>query len=186
MSTITTFKRIRMDPADPQRKDIDIEDIAHALSLLCRGGGHLDSFFSVAQHCINCAGEAAIRGYSRTVQLACLLHDASEAYLADITRPVKRLLPEYMAIEEKLQEMIWDIYLGRKLTETENIQIREIDDAQLYYEMLTFMDERISGCAPNLYSVPDFGRKDFSIVEQQFLALFRTLADQQNGLPADP
>ena len=180
MSTITTYKRIRIDPANPKQEDINIEDIAHALSLLCRGGGHLDAFFSVAQHSINCAVEAAARGYNGTVQLACLLHDASEAYLSDITRPVKQLLPEYMAIEEKLQEMIWDLVLERKLTNAEKKQISETDDAQLYYEMLAFMNDKIFDCAPDLHSVPDFGQKDYAAVERQFLNLFRRLSDERD------
>lgn len=53
----------------------------------------------MGQHCINCAREAKARGYSERVQLACLLHDASEAYLSNVTRPVKRELPKYLEIE---------------------------------------------------------------------------------------
>ena len=68
------------DPLHPNTDLIDIEDIAHALSMLCRANGHFKSFYSVGQHCINCAKEAKARGYSSFVQLACLLHDASEAY----------------------------------------------------------------------------------------------------------
>ena len=67
------------------------------------------------------------------VQLACLLHDASEAYLSDVTRPVKRELPKYLEIEEPLQEAIWQKYLGSALTEEENSQVFRIDDAMLYH-----------------------------------------------------
>ena len=59
-------------------KDILIEDIAHALSLMCRANGHFKEFYSVGQHCIYCCEEAIKRGYSNTVALACLLHDASD------------------------------------------------------------------------------------------------------------
>ena len=51
------------------------------------------------------------------MHLACWLHDASEAYLSDVTRPVKQELPKYLEIEKPLQEAIWRKYLGLELTE---------------------------------------------------------------------
>ena len=107
MSAIMTRSHIMFDPLLPDPALIDIRDIAHSLSMLCRANGHFQSFYSVGQHCINCCNEAAARGYSRRVQLACLLHDGSEAYLSDVTRPVKEELPRYKQIEEPLQEIIW-------------------------------------------------------------------------------
>ena len=77
---ITTYTGIHFDPLAPTPEGLEIRDIAHALSLLCRGNGHVQTFFSVGQHCIHCALEAQARGMSRRVVLACLLHDASEAY----------------------------------------------------------------------------------------------------------
>ena len=84
MSYILTYKKIEFYPLNPKIEDIDIEDIAHALSLLCRANGHFKHFYSVGLHSINCASEAISRGYSQNVVLGCLLHDGSEAYLADI------------------------------------------------------------------------------------------------------
>ena len=80
--------------------DVSLKDIVHALSLLCWGGGHIKYFYSVAQHSINCMKEA--RGWSKRVQLACLLHDASEAYISDIIRPVKIYLFNYLEIENRI------------------------------------------------------------------------------------
>lgn len=99
MSYILTYKRKEFYPLEPKVEDIDIEDIAHALSLLCRANGHFKHFYSVGLHSLNCAKEAQARGYSERVMLGCLLHDGSEAYLADITRPVKRHLQKYLEIE---------------------------------------------------------------------------------------
>ena len=116
---IYTGKEVEFYPLDPREEEILIEDIGHALSLICRGNGHTNHFYSVAQHSINCAKEAKVRGYSNRVQLACLLHDGSEAYLSDITRPVKKELKEYLIIEDKLQNAIYKKYGIGDLTKEE-------------------------------------------------------------------
>ena len=81
MSAIHTFSGKKIDPCAPDSAALSVEDIAHALSLICRAGGHFPQFYSVCQHSVACAREAAARGYSVRLQLLCLLHDASEAYL---------------------------------------------------------------------------------------------------------
>ena len=83
MSTMGTFSGRRFDPLMMTPRTFVLEDIAHALSLLCRGGGQLKYFYSVGQHCINCMKEAKARGWSQRMQLACLIHDASEAYISE-------------------------------------------------------------------------------------------------------
>ena len=111
MSRIKTYTGIMVDPKNASADEICINDIAHALSMLCRANGHFPHFYSVGQHSINCAKEAEARGYSRRVQLGCLLHDASEAYLSDITRPVKPYLVGYLDIEASLQKVIFDKWI---------------------------------------------------------------------------
>lgn len=86
---------------DPTEDEIDIEDIAHTLSLLCRYGGHCKEFYSVAQHSVLCSREV-----DPYLQLEALLHDASEAYLVDMPRPIKRTLKEYTDIENRIQRVI--------------------------------------------------------------------------------
>ena len=61
MSYITTYTGKHFDPVHPDMTQVDIHDIAHALSLICRGNGQVKSFFSVGQHCINAAKEAKER-----------------------------------------------------------------------------------------------------------------------------
>ena len=82
---ISTFSGRRVYPLDPRPDEIAVEDIAHALSLVCRFTGHVRELFTVGQHSLlvslRCPPEHALWG---------LLHDASEAYLADVARPVKR------------------------------------------------------------------------------------------------
>mgnify|MGYP003310119605 CR=1 FL=1 len=116
---ITTANKVHFKPLEPQKEDILIEDIAHALSLMTRANGHFPEFYSVGQHCVGCFREAAARGLSDRIQLMCLLHDASEAYIADITRPVKRELKEYLSIESRLQDAIYERFLGKLPTEEE-------------------------------------------------------------------
>lgn len=178
MSYITTYTKIHIDPLTPKSSDLCIEDIAHALSLLCRAGGHFKHFYSVGQHSINCMREAKARGYSEKVQLACLLHDASEAYLSDITRPVKAAFPEYRKVEHALQTMIWDKFLSSPLTDNEYKQVFEVDDALLYYEFLHFMQEAVLNFTPELSSVPVFEFVGFEETEKEFMRCFASLSQQ--------
>lgn len=85
-------------PLDPRPSDIDIEDIAHALSMICRFGGHSTLFYSVAEHSWHVA-----RSVPPADRLWALLHDAAEAYIADVPRPIKPFLLEYDAIERGIQ-----------------------------------------------------------------------------------
>ncbi len=79
------------DVANPESWDFDIKDIAHALSNVCRFAGHVN-FYSVAEHSIRVARLLKDWGCTPEIQLAGLLHDASEAYLLDIPRPWKGLV----------------------------------------------------------------------------------------------
>ena len=106
---ITTYTGKYFNPTQPNPDLISIQDIAHALSLICRGNGHVQTFWSVGQHCICCAKEAAARGLSDRMVLACLLHDASECYMSDVPTPFKKELPEYQEQEEQLLRMILKI-----------------------------------------------------------------------------
>lgn len=174
MSYILTYKKKEFYPLEPRIEDIDIEDISHALSLLCRANGHFKHFYSVGLHSLNCAYEAKARGYSKNVILGCLLHDGSEAYLADITRPVKKHLHKYLEIEDVLQGKIFEKWVP-SLSEEEKKQVFEIDDAILYYEFTTLFDERIFDYVPVLKSQPRFEYIEFSKVENEFIELFYKL-----------
>ncbi len=171
---ITTISRIRLDPTKPTVQDIDITDIAHALSMLTRANGHFDTFFSVARHSINCALEAGSRGYGKRVQLLCLLHDAAEAYIGDMTRPLKLKIPYFSEIEREYQKIIFSKYIG-ELSEEEISLARGIDDAMLYWEFLAFNGEEL-----NISATPisvDLRRSIKSIDEtkREFLELFSEL-----------
>lgn len=85
---------------NPTEDEIDIKDIAFSLANQCRFNGHVP-FFSVAEHSVAVA--ARLQPH---LQLAGLLHDAAEAYLSDIPSPIKQYLPDYQAMEAKVQEVI--------------------------------------------------------------------------------
>ena len=175
MSEIMTYTKKMFDPLHPDAELIDIVDIAHALSMLCRANGHFTSFYSVAQHSINCMKEAEARGYSKRIQLACLLHDGSEAYLSDVTRPVKAELPRYKEIEAPLQETIWNKWLLEPLSEQERKQVFEIDDGILIHEFLNLMDAKIADTVPEIVSAPAFAFAGFEQTKEEFLQLFYEL-----------
>lgn len=98
---IQTFSGRAFFPMDPRAEDIDILDISHALAHLCRFGGHARRFYSVGEHCVLLS-----RQVSAENALWALLHDASEAYLLDLPRPIKRTLPDYRAAEARIMAII--------------------------------------------------------------------------------
>lgn len=177
MSRIMTCSHKMFDPLAPEAELIDVKDIAHALSMLCRANGHFRSFYSVGMHSVNCANEAIARGYSRRVQLACLLHDGSEAYLSDVTRPVKEELPQYKLIEKPLQDVIWNKFLGSPLTPEEEELVFLIDDDILENEFPALMGAKLKETVPCLRSQAQFEFESFLKTEQEFLALFAQLTE---------
>jgi hypothetical protein len=105
---IQTYTGGRIWPLDPRPEEINIEDMAHALSNLCRFGGHVKQFYSVAQHCI-LAAELLEELPTNINPMYGLLHDASEAYLIDLPRPIKYSLgmSDYRDAERRLEAMIY-------------------------------------------------------------------------------
>lgn len=169
---ITTYGGTHFVPVNPAAEDVHITDIAHALSMLCRGNGHVKQFFSVGQHCIHCAVEAKARGYSDRLCLACLLHDASEAYMSDVTRPFKKYLKEYKVFEEKLLDVIYEKYLGTNLMPEEEQIVREIDDDMLYFDLLVLLNEPSDREEPRMKSRFFYDFIPFIEIERKYLELF--------------
>ena len=109
---ICTYSGRQFDPFNLKPDDIQIEDIAHALALTCRFGGHVKSMYSVAQHCVIGALELE-KTVGKGAAKVFLLHDASEAYLTDLARPFKmesKLGEHYREWEYKLQQAIYNHY----------------------------------------------------------------------------
>ena len=91
-----TFTGKRYYPIDPRAEDVELEDIAHSLSMQCRYCGHSSRFYSVAEHSVHVSYMVP-----QEHALAGLFHDATEAYLHDISRPLKGHLVGYHALEAK-------------------------------------------------------------------------------------
>ena len=161
-------------------KAVYLEDIAHALSLVCRGGGQIRWFYSVGQHSINCAHEALARGWSDRMALACLLHDASECYISDVIRPVKVHLQNYLEIESMIMDAIWEKFHLDDLTDEENQKWKQIDNEILELELKTLMKGEKDREIIPLSSTPDLSERTFSSVEKEFkelaLELFQKLS----------
>jgi len=98
---VNTYTGKHFHYLDPQPEEIDIIDIAHSLSLTCRYGGHCKQFYSVGDHSIRVA-EIVPDG----LKLRALLHDAAEAYLTDLPRPIKYDIPEFRIRENIIQRTI--------------------------------------------------------------------------------
>ncbi|MBP5212472.1 MAG: phosphohydrolase [Pyramidobacter sp.] len=169
MPYMTTFTGKHFDPASPDPALIDARDIAHALSLITRGNGHVKTFWSVASHCLACEAEAAARDFSARVRLACLLHDAGEAYLCDLIRPVKDLLPAYERVETRLLETIWNVFLDRPLTAAERELVFAIDDDMLSCDFHFLMAEDLGDRWKNVRALPDYRFAPFAEVETEYI-----------------
>lgn len=166
------------DPMQISEKDICLEDIAHALAMMCRGSGQLLYFYSVAQHSLNCAYEAMARGYDLEAIIACLLHDASEGYIADIIRPVKQHLQDYYVIENKIMSAIFQKY---DLLNVDQQLWQTIDDDMLENEMTVMLSHHQSQNIPPLKSQPDFRERNYREVEEEFLFLARQLLKEREN-----
>lgn len=101
MSWILTATGGTFDYLEACVADVDVVDIASALSKLCRFAGHTRQFYSVAQHSVMVS-----RLLPPEMALAGLLHDATEAYLVDLPSPLKALLPGYRMLERRVWELV--------------------------------------------------------------------------------
>lgn len=108
-----TFTGKKFYPNDFKPSDVCIEDVAHALSMECRYGGHTRTFYSVAEHCcLLCDHVMTSVGTSRLtlyeMARVALLHDAAEAYVSDMTRPLKKVLPSFKMLENRVETVVFE------------------------------------------------------------------------------
>jgi hypothetical protein len=189
MSWIMTYTGHKVDPLNPNPDDIVIEDIAHALANICRFNGHVKHFYSVGQHALLCAASFLeeigasnfdeLGSFDNAKVLALLLHDASEAYLCDVPKPIKPHMPGYAELEDRLQHTI-NVKYGLALDAHTLPCVKHVDKRVLVTEARALMPQRAGYCdgaepydvgrmlaAENLDSPAD--------VEETFIELFNFL-----------
>lgn len=126
-----TYTGVQFWPLDPHIDDINIEDIAHGLAHTCRWGGHSRVFYSVAQHSIVCSHYVA-----RENRLIALMHDAAEAYIGDVKRPLKYAMPNLMEIERNIWLLICKKF---GLSIEVPAEVKKVDDRALMAERNEFI-----------------------------------------------
>ena len=131
---ITTYTGVKFYPLNPRPEDISILDIAHALSNLSRFTGHGKRHYSVAEHSIYCTHLLMKMTDDPKILMYGLFHDASEAYCNDIARPLKQNLPEYMAVEKRIQEAVYRSIGLPYPTQEEYQLVKLADDIMLINE----------------------------------------------------
>lgn len=169
-SWIQTFTKKKFFPLDPIITSIEIEDIAHALSMQCRFGGHCKHFYSVAQHSVYVSMVV-----KPELALQALLHDASEAYLVDIPKPLKvtDAFEKYREFEANLSKMIFRKF---KCDEEEHADVKVADYRMLATESKDLMypnhpDWKIN-CEPYNFKIKEMGPGE---AKQLFLNRFYEL-----------
>lgn len=168
---IETYTGQAFYPFDPVPTEIEIKikDIAHSLSMQCRFNGHTKVFYSVAQHCVNIVKLMREDGCSPEQIFAGLLHDASEAYITDVPKPIKPYLNNYREIENTLQSMIYQKY---GLNTVDHDLIKKYDDICLNIEGSTIMPNVKYWAKEDSHRVIDLAEYKPSEVKVAFLQLF--------------
>lgn len=154
---------------EPEKAEFTIEDIAHALSHICRFTGHCMRFYSVAQHSVYVSQlvppEHALAG---------LLHDAAEAFVGDVAKPLKNLIPQYSIIEKRVETAVFERF-GIAFPLHESIKSADLTMLATEQRILMRNEDEWAGCeghtATNL-ELPSMAPK---IARDFFLSRFSEL-----------
>lgn len=175
MSWIQTFTARAIDPWSLTKDDIAIEDIAHALSMQCRFGGHCEEFYSVAQHSVHVAEVVADWLDEPSLAFEALLHDATEAYLLDLPRPIKHTpqLAGYRAVYKRVDTIMRQRF---RLAPVPSPAVRRADEIMLATEAEQLMKSApvpwVLGEKAIAKTIPAWSPKT---AEAEFLAMFEDL-----------
>ena len=160
-----TFTGRQFWPLEPDPGDVCIEDIAHHLSMICRFGGASWRFYSVAEHSVLVSYKAGLNG---------LLHDAAEAYIGDMIRPLKRSVPVwewYHPVEDRIMDVIYEA-LGLETPGAPELnRIHVADDRVLATERLSLHHPGHRWLLPEPYADIKIKKWGPQRAEKEFLAL---------------
>ncbi len=165
-----------VDLVNPDPETIDIQSIAAALSKICRFGGHCPRFYSVAEHCIHATTMAISDGFVGEAIVAVFLHDAAEAYVGDMVKPLKVTMPQYWEAELRIDRAIESKF---------SIEFKKFEDTIKRYDRIMLKAEKASmwpRCSDEWFGFSEieerkinFGFWDPSYAEMQFLVMATTL-----------
>jgi hypothetical protein len=154
-------------PGNPRAEDVRLGDIAHALSQIGRFTGHTSEFYSVAQHCVLvsylCPSEYALWG---------LLHDAAEAYIGDVSSPLKSLLPDYREIEHRVEQCVWGVF-GLTGTLPPAVKAADVKAYELERDALMLgigMERAVNFAMPPLLARYAFKRRFYQLTQPAAVA----------------
>lgn len=168
--TILLFGGSYFDFEAPEASDFTLEDIAHGLSMTCRFAGQCTRFYSVAQHSIHVSEIVP-----PSDAFAGLMHDAAEAFIGDVSKPLKEMLPQYKEIEKRIEAAIF-ARVGLSLPLPPSV--KEADIRMLATEQRQLMCNRddwdyTRGRSPLTLQIPTWSAKE---AKARFLGRFRSLA----------
>ena len=177
-SWISTYTGREFHVFKPVLEEIDINDIARALSMLCRFNGHVKKFYSVGQHSV-----LVSRLVNPEYALEGLLHDATEAYIGDLVRPLKIFMSEFVAAEKTLELAIAQKF-NLNISEEVHLQIKKADNIALITEARDLVASKVimSRFSPEIQPLKKKirGLKP-SDAEQKFLERYYELNGIRNG-----
>jgi len=174
MTWIQIYTGRKFDLLNPSPEDVCIEDIAHALSMICRFNGHCNKFYSVAEHSLHVSYRAI-----RPWKLEGLLHDATEAYVGDMVKPLKCSEPmkAFREIEHDIRYAIATKF-GLWLSVPPNVKYADLRmlaterDQLMGPEVEPWFEEEVE---PFHFSIPCYAPRK---AEQGFLQRFRELTEE--------
>lgn len=145
---IETFTGESFNVYMPSVEMVHLDDIAQSLSLICRYNGHIPSFYSVAEHSVRVSMWLYFHLYPLEDQLAGLMHDAAEAYVGDMVRPLKR--------HGELGFYHQELELGVSATIADKFDVlfpfpegvHEADKALYYWEVENIRSGKVKGKSP--------------------------------------
>lgn len=179
---IETYSGVSFYPFQPKVEDINIEDISHAISQICRFGGHCKHFYSVGQHSILVAKLLKDWGASTDVQLYGLLHDGTEGYMIDLPSPIKKHLPAYKQAENQLHDIIWRALDIRMPTEEEWKQVKKADILMQHHEANQLLS-KASWADPTIHlDNIEIQIEQIEIVKERFLQLYKILKENHKNV----
>lgn len=145
-TVVETYSGIPFDLLNPRPEDVRLEDIAHGLANICRFNGHTHRFYSVAEHTVRMVRECS----SDDVIIHVLLHDAAEAYIGDISRPMRSALGSaVLPIEMNILKAIYTAFGVQWPTTEIAKEVRMLDLRMLATEKRDLMSDRNEWVALN-------------------------------------